>query len=269
MFSKKSKVKPLSELVSLSGERALITGSAMGIGRAIASRFAEAGANLELVDVNEKKLKAVKDELSEFDVDISIHNVDLSKKEEIDALWNELEGKEPSILVNNAGIYPFISFLKIDGESLKKVLETNLNSIFWMCRNMIERRLEKGGVIINVSSIEAMLPFKEDLAHYSVSKAGVIALTRALAKEYGKRNFRINAIMPGGIMTPGVKNIIKEIFKLKLGIIKTAVEYRQRLPLGRFGKQDEVACMALVLASDISSYVHGTSIPIDGGFLSA
>jgi NAD(P)-dependent dehydrogenase (short-subunit alcohol dehydrogenase family) len=269
MFSKKFNVKPLSELISLNGERALVTGSAMGIGKAIASRFAEAGANLELVDVNEKKLKEVKEQLSEFDVNVNIHNIDLSKKEEIDALWSELDGKEPSILVNNAGIYPFISFLKIDGDSLKKVLEINLNSIFWMCRNMIERRLEKGGVIINVSSIEAMLPFKEDLAHYSVSKAGVIALTRALAKEYGKHNFRVNVIMPGGIMTPGVKNIIKEIFKLKLGIIKTAIEYKQRLPLGRFGKQDEVACMALVLASDISSYVHGASIPIDGGFLSA
>lgn len=269
MFNKRSNSKPLSELVSLSGERALVTGSAMGIGRAVAFRLAEAGADLELVDVNEKKLNEVKADLSMFNVEIGIHTIDLSKKEEIDVLWNELDGKEPSILVNNAGIYPFISFLKIDDDSLRKVLEINLNSVFWMCRYMIERRLKKGGVIINVGSIEAMLPFKEDLAHYSVSKAGVIALTRALAKEYGKHNFRINAILPGGIMTPGVKNRIKEIFKLKLGLIKSAVEYRQRVPLGRFGKQDEVACMVLVLASDISSYVHGALIPIDGGFLSA
>lgn len=107
------------------------------------------------------------------------------------------------------------------------------------------------------------------MAHYSVSKAGVIALTRALAKEHGKHGFRINAIMPGGIITPGTKAIAKEIFHFKVNLLKVGVEFRQRLPIGRPGQPDEVACVALVLASDLSSYVHGATIPIDGGFLSA
>jgi NAD(P)-dependent dehydrogenase (short-subunit alcohol dehydrogenase family) len=139
-----------------------------------------------------------------------------------------------------------------------------------MCQWMIRERKKKGGVIINVGSIEAVMPFKEDLAHYSVSKAGVIALTRALAKEHGKHGFRVNAIVPGGIITQGTKNVAKEgIKRLNFGLVKTGFAFSQRLPMGRFGQADEVGCMALVLASDISRYVHGATIPVDGGFLSA
>jgi len=262
-------LRPLSTLVSLEEKRALITGSAAGIGKAIAYRFAEAGAALELGDIDEDSLKSVEKELSQFKVEINIHKADLSKKEQIDTLWDELEGKAPCILVNNAGIYPFKKFLEVDEAFLAKVMQVNLNSVFWMCQHMIKSRSKQGGVIINVGSIEAVLPFKEDLTAYNMSKAGVMSLTRALAKEYGKRGFRINAIIPGGIMTSGVKNVAKEIYKLKLGLIKSGMEFKQRLPLGRFGQPDEVACTALVLASDPSSYVHGALIPVDGGFLSA
>ncbi|MDH5696740.1 MAG: SDR family oxidoreductase [Dehalococcoidia bacterium] len=261
--------KPLNELISLAGRRALITGSALGIGKAMAYRFAEAGADLELVDINEAGLKTVKQELSQFKSEINIHKVDLSQKEEIAALWEKLSGKEPDILVNNAGIYPFKKFLEVDDAFLRKVLDINLNSVFLMCQHMIRRRLKKGGVIINIGSIEAILPFAEDLVPYNISKIGVIALTRALAKEYGKHGFRINLIIPGGIVTPGTKAVAKELSQFKLGLLKTGVLFRARLPLGRGGQPDEVARIALVLASDLSSYVHGVMIPVDGGFLSA
>jgi NAD(P)-dependent dehydrogenase (short-subunit alcohol dehydrogenase family) len=262
-------VTPLSRLISLKSKKALITGSAAGIGKAIAYRFAEAGANLELVDIDDKKLENVKREFSRFDVEISTHKVDLSKKEEIDSLWNILNGEEPDILVNNAGIYPLKNFLEVDDGFLRKVFQINLNSVFWMCQHMIKKRLERGGTIINIGSIEAFLPFEKDLAHYDASKAGVVALSRALAKEYGRHGFRINVLVPGGIMTPGTKNVAKELYKFNLGIIKSGLEFRSRLPLGRFGKPDEIARMALVLASDLSSYVQGALIAVDGGFLSA
>jgi 3-oxoacyl-[acyl-carrier protein] reductase len=259
----------LSRLVSLEKKRAMITGSGAGIGKGIAYRFAEAGADLELVDINERSLKTVKEELSQFNVDIGIHKVDVSKKEEIDGLWQGLDGNAPCILVNNAGIYPSKKFLEVDQAFLRKVFDVNLNSTFWMCQNMIERRLGKGGIIINVGSIEALLPLKKDLAHYSMSKAGVIALTRALAKEYAGHGFRVNAILPGGTMTQGTKNMMKDIYKLKLGLIKTGLEFKMRLPLGRFGQPDDIARVALFLASELSSYVHGALIAVDGGFLSA
>ncbi len=104
-------LKPLSELISLKGKKALITGSALGIGKAMAYRFAEAGADLELVYINERGLKSVTVELSKLKVRIDIHKVNLSSKEEIADLWERLKEKEPDILVNNAGIYPFKEFL--------------------------------------------------------------------------------------------------------------------------------------------------------------
>jgi NAD(P)-dependent dehydrogenase (short-subunit alcohol dehydrogenase family) len=261
--------KPLSELISLKGKRALITGSALGIGRAMAYRFAEAGADLELVDINERGLKTVAGELAEFKVNSSIHKVNLASQEEIAALWQELDGNEPDILVNNAGVYPFRKFLEVDAAFFNKVLDINLKSALLMCQHMIKRRLKKGGVIINVGSIEALIPFVEGMASYSISKAGVIALTRSLAKEWGRCGFRVNAIIPGGIITPGTKAVAREITQLRLSLLKTGVLFGTRLPLRRGGQPDEVARIALVLASDLSSYVHGALIPVDGGFLSA
>jgi len=265
----KNTQEPLSELIALTGKRALITGSAVGIGKAMAYRFIEAGADLELVDVNKDRLNRVRKELSQFAPEVNIHVVDLSQKEEINSLWETLNGKEPDILVNNAGIYPFKDFLEVDDAFLAKVMDINLNSVFWICHHMIKRRGRKGGVIINIGSIEAILPFEEDLVPYAISKTGVIALTRSLAKNYGKSGFRINAIVPGGIVTPGTKAVAKEITKLKVGLLKSGLAFKMRLPLGRGGQPDEVARIALVLASDLSSYVHGALIPVDGGFLSA
>jgi len=123
--------------------------------------------------------------------------------------------------------------------------------------------------IVNIGSIEAILPFVEGMAPYSVSKAGVIALTRALAREYGKNDFRINAIIPGGIITPGTKAVAREVTQLRLSLLRTGVLFSTRLPLKRGGLPDEVARIAVVLASDLSSYVYGALIPVDGGFLSA
>jgi len=262
-------LRPLAELVSLSGKRALITGAAAGIGRAMAYRFAEAGADLELADINAKGLGAVKKELQTFNHEVNIHKVDISSPKAINALWEGLCGKEPDILVNNAGVYPFKSFLETDESFLKKVMDINLQSAVRMCRHMIKSRLKKGGVIINISSIEAIMPFAEGLVAYDISKTGVIGLTRALAKEYGKHGFRINVILPGGINTPGTRAVAKEISQFKFSLLKTGYDFKARLPMNRGGQPDEVARVALFLASDLASYVHGALVAVDGGFLSA
>jgi NAD(P)-dependent dehydrogenase (short-subunit alcohol dehydrogenase family) len=269
MRAKEKKLKTLAELISLRGKTALITGSASGIGKAIAYRFAEAGADLELVDVNEEQLKNAQDELAKLNVKVGAHKVDLSNKSEIEQLWSKLEGREPDILVNNAGIYPLKDFLELDEAFLQNVMDVNLNSTLWMCQKMIKTRAKRGGVIINVGSVEAVMPVKEDLVPYGLSKVGVIMLTRSLAAEYGRHGYRINALIPGGVFTSGTKKLAKEALKFNVGIIQSGLEYRQRLPLGRLGKPDEIARMALVLASDLSSYVHGALVAVDGGFLSA
>jgi len=263
------RLTPLKELISLRGKRTLITGSAAGIGRAMAIRFAEAGSDLQLVDIDSNKLTSLKKELLDLGSQVDSFEVDISKKEEIDSLWKKLHGFEPDILINNASVYPFKKFLEINRDFLTKVMDTNLYSVVTMCQHMIAGRMHKGGVIINIGSIEAIMPFAKDLIPYDLSKIGVIALTRSLAKEYGRHGFRINAIIPGGIVTPGTKAVAKKLANFNTGLIKTGIEFKMRLPLNRGGQPDEVARIALVLATDLSSYVQGALIPVDGGFLSA
>ena len=258
----------LHELISLKGKHALITGSAAGIGKAIAHRFAEAGATLSLVDIDGDNLTRTEHELAESGTDVRSHVVDLSDKSAIDRLWANLGGNEPDILVNNAGIYPFKHFLDMGEPLYRQVMKANQDSVYWMCQLMIGKRMQLGGVIINIGSTDGIQPFKEELSHYSMSKAGVIALTKTLAKEYANHGFRVNAIVPGAIRPPDAKATSKQILKGKFGVLKTGLEYMHRLPVGRLGRSDEVARMALVLASDLSGYVYGAVIPVDGGFLS-
>lgn len=260
----------LSKLISLEGKKTLISGAGSGIGRAIAKRFAEAGSDLVLIDIDERGLCETRDTMQKFTSKVSVCILDLSKKAQIDNLWEDFNDEIPDILINNAGIYPFKNYLELDEDELKKTMDVNLNSIFWMCQNFIKKRINKGGIIVNLSSIEAILPFKEDLAHYSVSKAGVLALTRSLARDYGRNNFRINTILPGAIKTPGTDNLVKmAISKMKVKLIKTGYDFQNRLALGRWGNPDEVAKVALFLCSDLASYVQGAMLPVDGGFLSS
>lgn len=261
--------KTLLELISMKGRRALITGAATGIGKAMAERFAEAGAELILVDIDEERLGEVTEELGEWGHPVSKAKVDLSKKNEIDELWKRLKGSEPDTLVNNAGIYPFKEFLEIDEVFFDWVMSVNLDAVFWMCRHMIEARKRRGGVIINVGSIEAILPFKKGMVHYDASKAGVIGLTRGLARDFGNKGFRINTLLPGGIVTTGTKNAATEFFKGNIGLAKDGYDFMARLPMGRIGDPDEVARAAIFLACDLSSYITGALLAVDGGFLSA
>lgn len=265
-----NKNKPLSELISLTGKLAIITGAASGIGAATALRFAEAGANLILLDIDQEKLKASQSKLDSYDVSTKTYQIDLSKKSDIAAFWSSLDNQTANILVNNAGIYPFADFLKTDEALVEQVMNINLHAVYWMCQQFIQRCLDakEKGSIVNIGSIEANLPFKKDLAHYTTSKAAVIALTRSLARDYGEDGIRANVILPGGIITEGTKNTAKQIWR-KPALITDGIKFGSRLPLQRFGQPDEIARIILILASDISSYMTGAVVPVDGGFLSA
>jgi 3-oxoacyl-[acyl-carrier protein] reductase len=252
-------------------KRVLITGAASGIGRATAKLFYKAGVDLILIDQNNYELEKIKKEIDNYDKiasKVETYVVDLSKKEGIDKLWEDM-GNMPDILVNNVGIYPFQDYLKIKEEDLKKVLDVNLNSMFWMCQNFI-RRKKRNGIIVNLSSIEAIMPFKEDTIPYSISKAGVISLTRSIARDYGKKGFRANVVLPGAIRTEGTNNLIKKtIQNLDFKLVNVGYLFNKRLAMGRWGKPEEVAKVILFLSSDLASYVQGAMIPVDGGFLSS
>jgi NAD(P)-dependent dehydrogenase (short-subunit alcohol dehydrogenase family) len=257
-----------ADSVSLKGKMTLVTGAASGIGKAVSWRFADSGSDLMLVDIDEKGLKKVKDDLASFNIKIQTFAADLSNKTIIDNLWNNLNGIIPEILVNNSGIYPSKNYLEIDQGFYDRVLDVNLASVFWMCQNFIKARKNQGGIIVNTSSIEAVVPFKDEMAHYSVSKSGVYALTRSLAHDYGRKGFRVNGVIPGVVRTPGIDNQIKmAVRKMDLNLFKTGLNYKSRLALGRLGKPDEIAKVILFLCSDLASYVQGVMVPVDGGFL--
>lgn len=250
-------------------KRSLITGAASGIGRAIATRFAEAGSDLELVDIDEAGLKSLKEELSRFQVEVNLHKVDLSSKQEIDAFWEHLGEKHPEILVNNAGIFPFKDFLAIDEGFLRKVYGINLNAYLWNCQHLIKRREDKGGVIVNIASVGAVLTTMPSplLVHYDSSKAAVISMTRDLAAAYGKKGFKINAVAPGGVATPGGGKYAEEFAKVGGDSMAASELFMQRIPVERLGEPDDIARMVLVLACGLSSFMQGALVPVDGGFL--
>ena len=261
---------PLNELTNLSNKTVIVTGSANGIGTAICRRFAEQSCRIYMIDIDKVQNECIAKELDPTGTRIFAHELDISDKNEIDKFWNDIEGENVDILVNNAGVYPFKNFLKLDYDYLEKVMQVNLYSALWMCQNMFLKRGKKGGNIVNISSIEAVMPFKDDLTQYSLSKMGIITLTRDLAKEFSKKGYRVNAILPGGINSKGTRSAAKTAFtKVKLGLFSDAYNFFQRIPSGRLGEPDEVARIVLVLSSDLASYVTGALIPVDGGFLSS
>ena len=255
--------------IDLSNKTALITGAANGIGKALCKVFARAGARIIAVDIDLQALQRLRQEFEQEDAALICRHLDISRKDEIDRLWSVLEPEEVHVLINNAGIYPFKDFLELDEALLDRVMKLNLYSLIWMCQHFIRKNKGHGGVIINIGSIEAIMPFKKGLSQYSLSKVGVITLTRDLAREFASAGFRINAIVPGGILTRGTKSAAWQgIRHLEFGLVRDAINFQQRIPAGRLGKAEEVANMALVLASDLASYVHGALLPVDGGFLS-
>lgn len=247
----------LIEGISFKGKQVLITGSAAGIGRAIARRFAEAGARLQLLDADAAGMKATEEMLASDFAGSPARRfvVDLADKAAIDQFWSSFTQEDlPDILINNAGIYPMKDFLQIDEAALRRVLDINFNAVFWMCQHFIQRRGKAGGIIVNASSIEAVLPFNANMAHYSASKAGVVALTRSLARDYGAEGFRANVVMPGGIKTEGTTRMAKQaIRKLDVGLMKTGYDFWQRLPNEKLGDPDDVAKAVIFLSSDLAS----------------
>ena len=258
---------PISQLISLEGRRALVTGAASGIGRAIATRLDEAGAALILVDKDAEALAATAATLRGGAAPHRGRRPDRQGRYRCPG--DTLAPEPPELLINNAGIYPFEKFTELDEAAYHRLMAVNLDATVWMCQRMIRDRGKRGGVIVNLASIEALVPFKSDLVHYSASKAGVIAVTRALAKEHARHGFRVNAVVPGGINTPGTRRAAKQVMKLKLDLIQAGIDFQRRLPLRRLGAPDEVARMVLVLCGELASYVHGAIIAVDGGFLSA
>ncbi len=259
----------ISELTNLREKCAIVTGGAMGIGLAICQRLCEAGARVLMVDVNQKEGLEASDKLKQKGYDAQIYNCDVSCEEDVKGLVSyalKTLGKI-DILVNNAGIYPKKELSEMTAADFNRVNSVNLLGTFLCCRYVSSEMIEakNGGSIINISSIEALHPVSKGMSAYASSKGGVLMLTKSLAQELGSYEIRVNAIAPGSIKTPGVTSRSKQTdARMQLNELKT---FLSRVPLERMGEADEVARVALFLASELSSYITGDMIVVDGGYL--
>lgn len=257
-----------AQLLDFRGRAAVVTGAASGIGLAVACRLAASGAEVVLVDRDGGALERARAAVERAGSGRPAHGevVDLADRDAVLALWRRLE-PAPRVLVNNAGRYPFARLHEVDAPTYRGVMDVNLDAVFWMCQQFVERLAGAPGSIVTIGSVEAVLPFKDDLACYSAAKAGVVALTRAIARECGRAGVRANAVLPGGIVTPGTRRAAREALRFRPRRVAAGLAFLRRLPLGRLGDADEVARVVAFLASDAASYVQGAVVPVDGGFL--
>ncbi len=263
---------PIAALISLAGKRAIITGGATGLGLAIARRLAEAGASMLLADVDTAGGREAARALQQAGYHAGFASCDVSREPDVRAMVQQaveqLGGID--ILVNNAGVYPRTPLTETSLDEFNRVLAVNLTGTFLCSREVAARMIEqdRGGCIINLASIDAVHPSYEGMAAYDSSKGGVLMLTRSLARELGKHNIRVNAIAPGGIMTRALVSSTgstsEEEARRQRRDLKS---FMARMVLGRMGEPDEIARVALFLASEMASYITGTMVVADGGYL--
>lgn len=248
------------ERFSLEGKVALVTGASRGIGAAIARGFAEFGARVALTSRKLEGLQKVADDIKQAGGTAAPFPANVGHIDKLEALVQSVVNKfgKIDILVNNAAANPKItSALHLEEEVWNKIMDVNLKAVFFLSQQ-VARSMEKtgGGTIINISSSAGLRPSK-GLGAYSISKAGVIMLTRVLATELAGLNIRVNCIAPG---------LIETDFSAALRSNKDALEAKlAHIPLHRVGQTEEIVGAAVYLASQASSFTTGTTIPIMGG----
>ena len=247
------------KMFDLKGEVAVVTGGNGGIGRAIALGFAEAGASVAILARNEEKNRAVVEELQKLGVPAAAIRLDVTRRADLRPAMEEAERQlgPISILVNNAGIAILLKALTLKAEDWDRVIETNLNSCFFLsqiaARSMVARR---HGKIINIASEYSHFGSQSGIA-YPAAKGALVQTTKTMAIELAPHNVQVNAIVPGWIETD-----------MTVGAQSGAMfdEIIMRTPAGRFGKPEEMAGAAIFLASHASDFVTGSIVHVDGGY---
>ena len=243
----------------LENKVAIVTGASRGIGEAVALKLAEHGAHVAFSYLSsEEKAKALEEKLKAMGVNAKAYKSNAGIFADCEAMVNDVikEFGNVDVCVNNAGISKDNLLLRLTVEQWDEVINTNLNSIFNMTKQVIKPMMKaKKGSIINMSSIVGVSG-NAGQSSYAASKAGILGFTMSVAKELGSRNIRCNAIAPGFVETD-MTHYLKDGDGAK--------KFLEGIPLGRFGRAEEIANTTLFLASDLSSYVTGQVITVDGG----
>jgi NAD(P)-dependent dehydrogenase (short-subunit alcohol dehydrogenase family) len=248
----------------LKGKIAIITGARRGMGRSHALTLARAGAKVVVADISLEDCQKVVDEIKKAKGEALAIKCDVTKKAEVDEMVRKAVEKfgKIDILVNNAGICQFKPFLELTEEEWDRTLDINLKGYF-LCAQAAAKEMvkKKSGVIVNIASVamgQVGMGF-QNLAHYCASKGGIVAMTETLALELAPYNIRVNAISPGMIETPMIDPIKSDPKAMEATLAQ--------VPMHRVGKPEEVSDLVLFLASDASSYMTGSTVVIDGGWL--
>ncbi|MGQ9759448.1 MAG: SDR family NAD(P)-dependent oxidoreductase [Candidatus Methanomethylicaceae archaeon] len=242
----------------LKGQVAIVTGAGQGIGKAIAIALAKEGARVVLADITGKEQDTAM-EIGRLGGEVIPVRLDVSRFLEAKEVVNGVAEKfgRIDILVNNAGIYPFKSFDEMDESDWDRVINTNLKGVFNCTKAVIPyMKRQRYGKIVNISSVAGTVVGFPGLSHYSASKAGIVGFTRSLALEVAKDGICVNAVAPGPIETEGTRSIERETYE---GL-------RRMIPMGRFGKPEEITSLVVFLASETSSFITGQVIVADGGY---
>ena len=256
----------------LNGKNAIVTGGARGIGRAIAERFLEAGANVLIADVDGDWAERTGGELAAGGPGtgtVAAMRLDVREDDAGEALAARAVADLGSIdiLVNNAGVYPVAPMLEMPREQFDLIYEVTSRGLAY-CSQAVGRRMVDqgtGGVIINLASVDGFRPTFVGLAAYNMAKGGVVMFTKALALELAPHRIRVNAIAPGGISTEGTSQLRDNLTEADKD--RMAAGPTRTILLGKRAGPDEIAKAAVFLASDGASYVTGETLVVDGGFL--
>lgn len=261
-------VKPLNELLNLTGKSAIVTGGAQGIGYGICCRLAEAGAKVVVADIDGVAAQEAAKTLQDKGWQAVTVSVDVSDETAVQKMFDTCKEQFGSvdILVNNAGIYPPRPIATMSAKDFERVMHVNLRSVFLTTKYAAEyMKAQGGGKIINITSIDALHPSMVGLAHYDASKHGVWGFTKNSALELAQHNITVNALAPGGIATPGVAAMSQGASAEQMEA--STKSFMAKIPMHRMGTPDEIGLVTLFLASDMSSYMTGSHVVVDGGAL--
>ncbi len=228
--------------MKLTNKIALVTGGSKGIGRAIAQRFIREGAKVIVFDIEKPNYG------------VEFYQVDISKEEQIEKAFGQI--KQLDILVNNAGVYFQVSVEETSKEQLDKIVDINLKGTYLMAKHAVPLIKKTKGNIINISSGIGVAPEPESPAYCS-TKAAIIMLTKCMAQEYASEGVRVNVILPGPIDTSLLRNVFSSEKEIE--------EYKKLNPMKRIGKPEDVANIAVFLASDEANYITGGLYSVNGG----